>query len=287
VADLSWAIEFDWDNDDSFAHDESAYVKYLWIDRGREGPFGDMLTGKMVLTLENESERFDPWNAGSAIYDDVQPGRKVKIKCTYSGSDYELFYGKIQDIEPIGKLGYKQVSITAYDGWADLIGSEASIALQSSQTTDTLIGLVLDEVNWPAGASRNLDVGSDTLTTWWCEQAASQAIRDLVTSEAGMFFFTVDGKARFINRANYNTAASADTLAQTALTDIWIYNPWEWLYNKVTVIANPIETTVGAELWRLQDATVLIQPGQSQIIWAQFHDTNDNPCAADNVVAQT
>ncbi len=280
-----WAVEFDWDNNGSFAYNEAAFCTGILVERGRDTPFQDAPAGKCVITLDNYTERFDPWNAGSTIYPKVMPGRKVRIKATFGGSTYAVFYGNVVDIEPSGRIGHKKVTVTAYDGWQQLERSEASIALQTDKKTGVCLGLVLDEIDWPAGAgSRNIDTGDDTIGLWWCEQGARPAVQDLTRSELGIFFFTTDGKARFISRSNANTAASVASIDQAVFSELLINNPWEFLYNKVTVQCLPTETSVGAELWRLQDTGVLVQAGQSVILWAQFHDSNDQPCIATNVV---
>lgn len=284
--ELGWIIEFDWDNDDSFAHDESAYVTALSIERGRKGPFEPFAAGKCTLTLDNNTRRFDPWYTSSAIYPDVQPRRAVKVRCTYSATTYALFLGRIEDIEPTGHIGTRQVVITAYDGLRDLNAVDVQATLQTSIATDTALGLVLDDAGWPAG-SRDLDAGNDTLGYWWTDggELAAKSCNDLASSEYGAFFVSGDGLATFINRQNYATAASAGTLDEDDMADLLLANPWESLYNVVRVRCQPVVEESLATLWQLEDATVAVPPSTSIEIWAEYQDSNARACAATGVIA--
>ncbi len=95
---LSWSIQFDWDNDESYAHDEEARVTAVLIERGRSDQFSDFLTGKAVLTLENNDRRFDPWYASSPIYPNVMPRRRVRLLATYGAPTSPLFVGRIEEL---------------------------------------------------------------------------------------------------------------------------------------------------------------------------------------------
>jgi len=369
--------------------DEAAYaIPPLQITRGRKDQFETIQAGKLTLTLDNSTRRFDAWNASSAIYPNVKPRRRIKIALQYDNAEYvtnggmesgdpptgwtdlnstlvsdaveyhggaasmhvtvttgggagayqdfavtpgaymtftgwkksrdaasgtyfsiqdrtnldylytgtptadpvwerysytflvpdtceelrvlcrvenagdeawfddvsltgatvDLFHGRIEDIRPSGGIGSKRVTITAYDGWKDFAGHSASIALQESITAVTALGLLLDDVGWPAGASfRDLDVGNDTLSYWWCNQAVRPAIESLAESEWGAFWITNEGKAEYMNRTAYITGTSDGTLDESEITDIEISQPWDLIRNVINVKCRPVSLSTGTD----------------------------------------
>ena len=278
---ITWAIDFDWDGDGSFAYGEEALVTALAIERGRTDEFAEFAAGKCVLTLENDDRRFDPWYTLSPIYGLVAPRRGVRVVATYGGTDYPLFKGKIEEIEPTGHKGNRTVLITAYDGLRDLGAVDVpDVALQTSITTDEAITAILTAAGWPL-AERDLDVGNDTLGYWWTPggQKAKTNLDDLARSEFGAFFMARDGKATFINRRNYNTAAASGTLDQADMADVLLKQPWEVVYNLITVRCNPVNVGSPAALWTLRDANIYVGAGGSVELWAEYQDSNGSACA--------
>jgi hypothetical protein len=283
---ISWSIKFDWDGDGSFAYDESARVTTLAIERGRDDEFSAFSAGKCTLTLENYDRRFDPWYTLSPIYGLVAPRRGVRVVATYGGTDYPLFKGKLEDIEPSGHLGNRMVSVTAYDGLRDLAAVEVpNVAIQTSIATDAAIGLALTAAGWAVG-DRDLDAGNDTLGYWWAtgDETAKAVCDNLAMSEYGAFFMAADGKATFVNRRNFNTAAASGTLDEDDLADVLLRQPWETIWNRITVRCQPITVGSVMTLWSLRDANVYIAPGDNVEVWAEYKDANGSSCAGSNVV---
>lgn len=282
---ITWAVDFDWDGDDSYAYGEEARVTALRIERGRAGEFDFFEAGKLTLTLENNDRRFDPWYALSPLDGLIMPGRRVRVVAAYGGVDYPLFLGKIEDIEPTGSIGQRQVLVTAYDGLRDLVAVDVPATLQAGIRTDEALTRILDAVGWPAG-QRNLDVGNDTLAYWWTPggENAKQNCDNLARSEYGGFFVTKTGSVRFLNRINYNTAAAILALDQADIADVLLRQPWEQIYNVVTVRCNPLAFGSLGPLWTLQDFEVYLEPGESKEIWAEYANAAGLPCAGKNVV---
>jgi hypothetical protein len=284
---ITWAIDFDWDGDGSFAYSEEALVTALAIERGRTDEFAEFAAGKCVLTLENNDRRFDPWYTLSPIYGLVTPRRGVRVIATYGGTDYPLFKGRIEEIEPTGHKGNRTVLITAYDGLRDLGAVDVpDVALMTSITTDEGITAILTAAGWPV-AERDLDVGNDTLGYWWTPggELAITNLNALARSEFGAFFMARDGKATFINRRNYNTAAASGTLDQADMADVLLKQPWEVVYNLITVRCNPVNVGSTAALWTLGDSNVYVGAGGSVELWAEYQDSNGSACAGSSVIA--
>jgi hypothetical protein len=88
----SWQLLVDWNGDGDFLdanEDISAYYRTLEWSYGRN--YASELTGLstngvLTVVLDNRSGIFSSFNAGSAIYGNILPRRKVQLKSTYSGT---------------------------------------------------------------------------------------------------------------------------------------------------------------------------------------------------------
>ena len=281
---LTWLIEFDWNNDGVYEANEANRVTQLALERGRSNTFADFEAGKAVLTLENNDRRFDPWYGASPLYPNVAPRRRVKIGCSYAGTTYPLFVGRIEEIEPMGATGQRTVTITAYDGLRDMSQEDVDATLRENITNDNAIGVILDAISWPAG-DRDLDMSVQEMAYWWTKQGGSprERIDEIARSEHGAAFVGADGKLRFINREGYTTGAIVATIDEDDLVDIALANPWEAVFNGVDVQCFPVAVSTSAVLWTLNDREVYLAPGESVVIWAPFADTHAQGCAADDV----
>lgn len=453
---LKWVVEFDWNDDGSYEADETARVTALRVERGRSDPLGAFTAGKLLITLENYDRRYDPYNYESAIYPDVMPRRRVRVRVidytTLSGTEllattgfetggtgddfnsgaevddgtsdtftdwtnvavndgagdkieatatcdagsyaakitatvgqpyvrqdavvvaesryrlslrtrgngsvagqygiydatnsawikaltsteitslsftevyhdfttpascvsarailagttttgggvvyydtislqaygkeHTVFTGRIEEVEPTGHKGKRQMIITAYDGLRDLVDAEVAVALQASTEAGAAIGLVLDAADWPAGGDyRDLDSSSDTMSYWWVYAGtkAKSVIDKLAAGEYGAFFVSQAGKATFINRANYTTAAAAGALDQANIADFLMSTPWSSIYNDVQIRCYPTELAATGDIWKLTDKP-LIQAGETLTVWAEYKDSYGSRTAADNVL---
>lgn len=178
---------------------------------------------------------YSPTAVGDAYFDSVQ---------LLEWTDHELFHGKIESIKPSGGKGKQKVTVTAYDGWKDFAGYNASIELQESITPDTAIGLLLDSVNWPSGAdNRDLDVGDDTLDYWWNNGEVRPAMESLAQSEWGAFWISNEGKATFMNRTAYITGTSVGSLDESQITDIEVSQPWDLIRNEINIKCRPVSVS--------------------------------------------
>jgi hypothetical protein len=287
---LSMNVYVDWNNDGAFEADEHDRIRSVSITRGRDGllsaeEFARMKVGECRVTLDNWDRRFDPWYATSLLYPNVVPGREFQLRVLDGATPYNLFRGRIDDIDSVRQLSDPTATLIAVDGWRLLSDRRATIALQTDATTDDLLDAVLDDVAWPAAWGSDLDVGSDTIPYAWVnDQAAYDAIHDMVESEMGFVYVGVDGKIYFQSRANFMLAASAFTLDQSEVAaENVVSNPWEFVKNKVSVKAFPRKLGSSTEIWRLEEVRI-VQPGQAVTIWGTFRDSNYVSTIAQEVV---
>jgi hypothetical protein len=271
-----WALEIDWNGDGVFdGTNEADRMIDLSVSRGRNyyiNPdgvgFERVGVGSAYITLDNFDRRYDPFYTGSPLYPYILPGRKVSLKekAGTSATQYSVITGRIADIKPIS--GIDQVKITVEDDTRILMDETISMTIQSSQQVDTLIGLVLDEVGWPA-ADRAIDAVTDTIPYWWADGiTAWDALNELAESVLGTFFIAADGKATFISRSHSDTATV--TLDQSDIhTEINIPQPYENIRNSIKINVKP-RVEVATTLWELQEKTA-ITAGETIYIWAEFN----------------
>ena len=277
---LIWSIKFRWDGVNFV--DESAYVTGIDVDRGRDGPFDAITAGKCTLTLDNSSDRFNPWNSGGALYGHLTPGITVMVDVTYRSLDYSLFAGFIEDIVPSGKLGNKTVTITAYDEWRRVCARNIDLTLTTASTdNDTLIDNVLTAYGGWKGIYGTILQTQESTANFWANGTAGALIEGLVNSEMG--YLRVGGEGSLVALPRDYAEATARTLTDSDLVDIELNQPWDCIVNKATVIAHPVDAEATADIWTLNDVTY-IAPGASATVWAEFQDSFGAACAASGVI---
>lgn len=279
---LAWGLDIDWDGDNQWSGNNDAWkLSALSIERGRKyyiradgQGFETQETGKLEGILENDDGRYDPWNADSPLYPNVQPGRFFRLRVrTPAGNLYPVMAGMFSNIQP-DSSGGKQARLSGEDGMRFLRQS-VSVAVQTNYRTDQAIDDMLDAISWPATWGRDLDIGVDVKPYWWVDKrSAYMEIYDLVNSELGQFHLAADGKAIFMNR-NAAESISASLTGVDVLEGVEVAQPWEVVRNTVRVWVYPRVLVSAVEIWRYQEIPS-IAAGASLEIWADFKYNNNS-----------
>jgi hypothetical protein len=127
-------------------------------------------SGKMAFELCDPNATFSPDSLTSPIASSVKPGRPARLRVRQFGVDHILFAGHIDALDFRPTKYSQSVPITVLDGIAKFKGTSISTALVDGIQTGAAIGLILDQLGWPA-LKRDIDVGATTLKWWW-ENAA-------------------------------------------------------------------------------------------------------------------
>lgn len=284
---LIWGVEVDWDGDGVFTgENEQAYLCGLRIERGRRNMlqtsgngFELIQTGKAVITFWNDDGRYDGWNASSPLYPNVTYGKDVKItvRDAVTGTIEPVFYGVISDIVPTGYGADAKVNVHVEDGWATLRNFNGSVALQSTVSIDSAIGLVLDSAGWPARWGSSLDASSDSLNFFWTngDKNAGSECADLADSVFGNFFINASGQARFLDRATAGT--SQGDFDQSELSkEIGNPQPWINYRNVMQLKVHPVEASPTALLYEYFGDVPSVSAGGSLTIWANYTYNGQN-----------
>lgn len=89
------------------------------IKRGRQYQLDRIEAGTMTVELLDVGGNFWPDNAGGGYYPNIIPGKRINLRATYGGTDYDLFTGFIESYQPrlfsTGTTTQTVVTITAVD----------------------------------------------------------------------------------------------------------------------------------------------------------------------------
>lgn len=290
---LRWGIEVDWDNDGNFdGVNEADYCTDLTTRRGRENlldesgtGFKSVEVGKASLTLENDDRRYDPRNTSSPLYPNILPGRLIRITVTdeLDGTTYPIFFGKITDIQPIGRRG-EMVRIEAEDGIRWLLDQTVSVETLVNQSVDDAITDILTNAQWPVEWGYALDNSPDYIPYFWTVPGtvAWNAIKELTDYCFGTAFVAADGQLKFYSRQRL-TAPVATWTDPMLLKSVQLPQPWENVRNMISIVVHPVDPLSLATLWSLTQQPRLAN-GESITLFGEFAVANVK-CAADNVIS--
>ena len=275
---LSVALEIDWDNDGVWnGSSEDEWLQSIQIKRGRrymiqeEGEdFEDVIVGNALFVLNNNDGRYSTDNEDSALYPNVLPGRvcKLRIKNNSDGELYSVFYGYIKDIRPFYE-GFNKVRITVDDGMQFLKQRSITTTLYTDEKVEDLFTYILDDY---AGWTDGYSIGNDeeTIPYWWeyDKIKALTSLRKLTHAYVGKMFIDASGQFVYYSR-NYDPSSSANITSTDIQRNFGASQPWDFIRNKIEVIAHPRKLNNDVTIWELND-TPLIEAGESLEIWADY-----------------
>lgn len=178
------------------------------IRRGRQSPFTGIEAGTAVVVLDNRTRAFDPTYASGAFSPYVLPGRRIRIRATWSGTNYYLFDGFIDTWPPAWEASNKNstVTITCTDAFKFFNLATVSSSLPAEAThyaLDTLLNLLGWPSTWRNGIGNvavSLQGQAFIKAITVTNKNALQHIQDLMDAESGLFFIDGQGRATFHNR---------------------------------------------------------------------------------------
>lgn len=303
----TYTLEIDWNLDNSYT-DESAYVRRITVDRGREHSitelrYSHVLTGRASIYLNNSDGRYNQYNTGGALYGYLLPFRRVRIKVDINGEQHEIFTSKIEDIRPArSERGDQYAVIRCVDGFdylrnqkCDYDDLQTDYAVASA-ITDLLVNAgwdYADTSGWTFPTQLGIDsyLGStlienngDEIPYWWSDPKMTVlgAIHELSDAFASDAYVSKDGT--FAYAARRLDGVSLFTLTDSDLgAGSYLEYPWKDVRNKARVIFYPYKAESSAEIWRLTDV-MSISASDTKTIYAEFQFDNIEPSPASSVV---
>ncbi len=203
--------------------DISRFVKAASIRRGRQHELDRFEAGEASVIVDNQDQRFNPFNIGGPYYPYVEIDRRLRISASFNDIRYPLFTGYV-DTWPQEREGYNNFygEVTATDAFKVLSLNTVTSSFPI-QSADERIHSILDLCDWQTGPSWILDdatysvLGTGTIlgpvadrhiTTGQAEMQAAdledesalahlQMVND---SENGLMFMGTDGQFYFFGR---------------------------------------------------------------------------------------
>jgi len=274
----------DWDGDNSFTlpgEDISAFVFEATWEYGRD--YASQLNGRSKagscrLSLDNSDSRFSPFNVSSPIYGQMLPGRRVRVTMQIgNGSEVTMWQGFLESITPtVGPMvKVSTAELLAYGSLAHRsLQGQVSVPMHTDIKTGDAITEVLDQAQFPAG-ERVIDAGQGTMSRWWDQGTAIQALRDLEETEAGFLRETKDGKIAFEDRAHRLSGPHTVSQATFGGGSLVLWNPQQndsskGIFNHLEAAVRSFDVSEEMVLWTLAGTPPAIAPGATLSIKGQF-----------------
>lgn len=166
--------------------------------------------GNAAFSVNNSSRRYSPENTVSPLYGNLDPARPAVFRVSWSGINYPLFVGRVDDFNIKVDRGDRTVDFTFLDGLALLQGVKLSTGVYRSLRTGDVVNTILDLAGWTGG--RDVDKGATIINFWWAEGIdALTAIQDLVKSEGPPAIAYVGPDGTFIFRDRHHRLQRAQS----------------------------------------------------------------------------
>ena len=187
------------------------------------------------------------------------PGRRVRITMQIGGGEeVTMWQGCLESISPtVGAVvGISTAELLAYGALAHRsLQGQVSVPMHTDITTGAAIVEVLDQAQFPAG-ERVLDPGQGTMSRWWDQGTAIQALRDLEETEAGFLRETKDGKIAFEDRAHRLAGPHTVSQATYGGGSLVLWNPQQGdstkgIFNHIEAAVRSFDVSEEMILWTL------------------------------------
>jgi len=310
MPNATYQVHVDWERNANYTgtYDNiSPYVRNIRAFTGFREPFTSV-AGEQTLTIEldNSDRRFSPEYSSSPLYGYRFSGRPIRVQAINSGTTV-LWTGVTSTITPqTGRNGEKRAILQATGMKRYLDKAEVKIPIQIGKRTDEIIQAVVESVPyaeplvsgpWSVGVVGYSEIGNSTyigtgvLSTsldtgvlipsyagdkWKDGVTAYEAIRQVVESERGKWFFNRSGVGVFWNRTrllqDYTTDATY-TDSQFIQTD-YVYG--DGVKNAVICKFYPREVETGESIvWQLEKP-LTVNAGTEKKLRARFGDQNSD-----------
>ena len=199
----------------TFPEDITEYVRAASTSRGATNERQRVEAGTATIELDNRDGRFTPFLSSSPYYPNILPMRRIRIKATWNGVFYPVFYGFVESWPVVFNDTDTTVQVQLVDGFSILALMEVSGDFPEQQSGER-IGAILDAAGWLT-SDRDLDPGTVTVPAITLENVAPlEHIQQIEYAEGGRFFMAADGKATFRDRT---TQANVDLSDRTWADD--------------------------------------------------------------------
>ena len=291
----AYTLYVDFDNDGTFiSTGENITNRLLSVGCRRGRDFASQIQGRSIAgilnaELNNESKDYSSFNSSSPLFGSLLPGRLVQLQ----ENGTPLWTGYLKNIHPVPSV--KALNVAQFEAQGPLgylNQREVSLPVLSNILTGTIVGSVLDGVNW-GSAKRTLDVGQTTISKFWLDKTKIvDGLRELEDTEAGFIVETKDGKVAYEDR--HHRLNSPHDVAQVIISDVagTILIAGIEQIDSIEQIANIFEANISlftegssTVLWTMPESgtasPLVSRGGGTRIFWARY----PGPDAASDAIA--
>ena len=289
---LAIRLMVDWDFDGTYT-DESAYLISADGDM-RLAPFGAGLAGSqgMVsaasITLRNASGRFSPLRTDGALYSAIRDGKAYHAPCYIEvsingGTNYSrVFTGVLKLPQESTLTPQESATVTFVARSMEEMFLQRRVSLTRAQfaalhdagaTESEILAEFLHAADVEASLI-TLDAGLFVIPwAWLDDESAIEESWALAAACGGRFYADPDGEFRYMNLANWQTAARSTStqfaLTRDTLSSFSLRLEDQDLHNVVTVEASPRAAGALDVVWEPESPPVFA-PGETRTITARY-----------------
>lgn len=206
--------------------DISEYIRSISIERGSSEETGKFPVGTMTVVLDNRTGRFTPANTSgpysSAGVSQVLPEIGVRLKATYSATDYVLFAGIVEDWQDEFPMHGKDAVtyLTVVDYLAEVAAWEGTDeTLVTEPIPSDMIAHICDEAG-NVSTIYSAGLGDEQIQPIPLVGNGLDLAHLVVDSEGGALYYAPnaggsDGGIRFISRSGRVSFAKYNTVQAT------------------------------------------------------------------------
>lgn len=220
---LNFQFSVDWNADGAFDGTNENVTNDVDPDNNIAGSRGkDAIrilappkAGDFGCELRNQQRVYSIENSGSPLFNNLEPGRKVRLTATHAMQSFDIWGGVLDDIPQHSDFSRRSVELACLGSLSQLTKKKISTPLYVTLRTDEAIGYLLDAVGWPA-TDRILHPGQTILRWWWLDDAdAFAALVDLLNTEGlgAAIYEDAQGRIVFENRS-FRFAEERATVSQ-------------------------------------------------------------------------
>lgn len=209
------------------------------VERGRGAIASQSppLANEWTFALRNDDGLYSPGNLASALYPNVEIGRRTRYRIRRGASTYPVAMGFLREITPRSGWGAEMVEFRALSQLARLVektGYSSQLWGDGTQAngirTDQALGYILDAAGLSDTSLRAFDVG-DTKLNWFVIRPSDDlfqlAIKVWASEGAGARLYDgADGKTTFKRRSAEVVEARSNTAQASFLDTDDGVNPW-------------------------------------------------------------
>ena len=259
--------------------DITDYVVQMNWTRTIGSLFTSLSPGECTIEVENQGGRFSPDNPTSAYAGLLKENVPVRLRATYSGSTYPLYYGFIDEYIVNPSLdGPRKTVMRARDHIKPLMNRTITTSLR----IDVNVGSLFEEVlSASLVSSRVIDTLTEVVPFgWFRDRDARNVIKEMLDS--GYYYGFTDASGVFRVRGRYYDAVGTVVSSIDEFMTFGYSRNDDSISNKVTVESVPRKQATNVATLCYISQPITIQASSHTYFWLEYLDPDNQEVAPAN-----